>query len=1551
MQAPHSIAHAVSARFADRPTLDSVIRQQLATAIGAGYPSLSLDLSRTRLARPQRRGWLLQPFMQVVHDALASGVALDFSDVNGSPWYLSDEPPKRLKLPGVTGEKLDMQVIATLVDELPRILPIALQNALTEYWDSGPWRWLAGVLRDTLRISALSQASLDPPARETLEQLLERPDREARIARHGANAVIAYSLEATLTTAERSVTLIGPQLALVRAFNGKVSVLLCSPEHTVETFESMDALIQAYGQQLSRRYQVDDILIQRYEPDGDPFEHQASMILNRQLEDLGSLRLPTGQPFSTWQALYADITDPGRFLRDAPAAPARTLDSLRQHLPTWLRDASSDDQATYRRYTLALAGAKRRAAGRNAFSDIDDLRTYTVNALLQALQQDAVTLGMSALTPPSVAALHPDDLQLSFAIAAGYPGTAGIIRHERMSLTDLAIDNVSSRPSGSVTLTHRLGLPLPAWLTADYLMGADGPVARADIGQYYPRLLETHLLGESAEARQRETLFAEQQAVQLPLLALELNLKQQAGLSATGARLVAALMEPDAANHRVDQRPVVIRHLALLRTPGAQPDTVTAMYLIEAEDIRVGPHVLYRPLYAEALQEFASRRALFEAIAESGPLQDGVLTWLSDKARPIYANGGFREPHSLRFGQGDEFAPLSKPAPATLSVDGINDELQQCRVTGRLMSYLYSDHARALVEQANRESVSNSEGRWQVLREGSSLLFGNLLLPLLRGPAMLTGWLWGLMASLDQDIPALASQDPQTRELATVDLLLNLGLLLLEAVPVVIAAPSALEVGLKDEALPEPLAPWIAEQWPLPPPPRIREGAVILPGAPAQTGKTLLDLSFTQARQRLTTIQRSRLTSFRAPRPTPLPQPVLNGPRRGLYLVENTWHALVEDEWLQVALEPEGDIRVVMPGDATHHGPYLRSESDGTWSVDMRLRLRGGMPPKRIAAERQRQAQRISELKLSFEQFIQGQAAQQSRIDIILGVMTRTDEDPRFSETQRADSRQRFDTALQEQTQAYQQQLDSLQERSALGIALPPQSVASLLENIVNNARKHVVVAEKDRTALYHNNSRFTVKGARLAEAVLTDFAAYREFIRAMTAINERSAHWLERRDRYLDQLFSLGDAGAEYYKRLTWERPQEISALAVKALLMRNYELMTHKHPDHPLVSVLIDILEPLQEHLRTHSDLNDLELSAEERINVLESLVEHYGRGLDSLQGVGIVNADELDGDYFPKLVTLVRELYQEAARQLASEIKPIARPPRRPNRRSPTAVGRPQKKVIRTPKKGTFIGEVKPLGTLETVEVRSEVTGEVLGTYAQRGEQWIEFKESVLPTAAPAPRSLSLVKGEARKLLAMLEEHLKRGDQYMKISRHPEEVQEVLQHESVRYDKLANELYRAIQAQPAEARTPADQTLERDMRQAAVRLNERGLALRIQLCLELPPTHGNLEFLIEQKRANMALLGERIQLSGDRRDFVQEYAVNDQGGYPLWYAHFHYPAADTPKQNYTAAHLKIREQRRVSYYSQLARAQSPQAVVDVHRGLIGKALAERWFLPLAS
>ncbi|XVN15448.1 hypothetical protein QZH47_03500 [Pseudomonas corrugata] len=151
------------------------------------------------------------------------------------------------------------------------------------------------------------------------------------------------------------------------------------------------------------------------------------------------------------------------------------------------------------------------------------------------------------------------------------------------------------------------------------------------------------------------------------------------------------------------------------------------MFIIEGQDTATGPHLLYRPLYAPSLQEFPTREALLQAIATTGSLQDSILTWLPDAARPIYANGGFLEPHIVRFFSGDEFNVPDKPAPATLAVDDTRGELLQSLHEGELMQYLYGCNAQALVTQADRDSVSNSESRWAVLLEGGSLLFNTLL--------------------------------------------------------------------------------------------------------------------------------------------------------------------------------------------------------------------------------------------------------------------------------------------------------------------------------------------------------------------------------------------------------------------------------------------------------------------------------------------------------------------------------------------------------------------------------------------------------------------------------------------------------------------------------------------------------------------------------------------------------------------------------------------------------------------------------------------------------
>ena len=1544
----NTAAQAVAAHFAGLPDVAHVVSQLLSDAIAQRYPALALDLSATRLATPNGKQWVFRPLLSVVQDYLGGTANLDFSDIGNLSFYLTTSPPRRLTLPQDGKSRLDMQVIEGLIKELADTVPVGLQNALNDYWrdhtGNGQWRWMARLLQDTLHIAALRRTDLAEPARQTLDQLTATPDREQRMSRHGAQAVLVYCLETTLRSAERRVTVLDPHLVLTRPTNGTATVLLCSPGGTIEAFPSMDALTQAWGQRMASGYHLDEVLIQRYEPDGDIFDHQAALILNQQLEHLGALRLPGNGGFAALQAHCRGLVDPTAYFLDAPSVPTDLLATLRTQLPSGLKDADSSAQAAYRRYSLALASAKRRGGGRTFLSGIPDIHAFTVASLLRELQADAVRL--EGVAQADVAALDPDQLELTFAISAGYPGTVGITQHERMSLTDLAINNLSARPSGEMRIAHRAGLTVPGWLTADYLTGSNGLIERVDIGLHYPRLLEDQLLGPSEETRRRETLFADQLTAQLPLLALEQSLRGVNGMTRDGARRVAALMALTVA----DQQGVVIRHLALLRHPAASPDVVTNMYLIEAQDIASGPHILYRPLYAQALLEFPSRAALLEAIASPGEVQNSVLLWMSDSARPVYANGGFRQPHYLRFGQGDEFSPLRTPGPATLSEDGLNDELHQCLITGRLMQYLYSSNARALVAQADRESVSNHESRWKLLLEGGGLLFGGVLYPLLRGPLLLTTWLGNLYNSLKQDIQGLNAMDAQTRELASVDLLLNLGLSLFEGPPLPAGATAPARSRRPPLALPRQLA----ERWPAPPAPRIHQGSVGLPGVLPGTDKALLDFSFAQSHWRLTASQRARLNSYSTTPPPDVPVPVASGPHKGLYRIDNQWYAQVNGQWFRVWMEANtGDVLIVDPVDSDRRGPPLRDDRQGNWSVDTRLRLRGGMPSNRIAARRQLNAKRVETLSSEYRHFLGQQTQQQKRVDVAQAVMEKTQDDPRFTPAQRAEKRRQFENALLTQTQAYQQILESVQERRELSIPLSTQTVAALMENMVNNGRKLVVIAETDRQALYTANAPFTRLGTALKQAVLANRAGHEQFIKDLLAINERSIQWLKVKDRYLAQLHELGGLGLDAFTRLTQDRPDEISVLAIQALQIRTLRWLATRGFDSVRLDRLDTLIAPLVEQVRTHSELNALELPASERISVLESLVEHYGRALDALQGLNIVDVEGLEQSYSAPLFMLIEELYQDVNLQLANAIQPSDPNPVRTPKRQPTAPGKPQKKVIRTRRKGTLIGDLKPAGSslpIEVVEVRSEESNQLLSLYSQDGDEWVEFKEPLAPPPPAPSRGLSLVKGEARKLLAMLDAHLQRAQRYRSVCRHPEEVQEILHYEGTRYDRLATELDRTIQALPLAERLAADLALATQLREAGMRLTRQGDALRLQLSLELPPTHGNLEYLLAQKQVAIARYSERVPLSGERRDFIQEYAVTDLNGAPLWYAHFHYPKHDTPKADYSVAHLKTKAQQKQSYYSLLAKTQNPQAVVNVHRGLIGKALAERWFLPLA-
>ncbi len=1545
---PISPAHAVSLQFLSRPSLETVARQMLAEAIRQRFPTLAINLLHTRLASPQADGnWSLRLLMDHVLDYLASGVAPNFDDVAGLPCFLSDHPPTRLRMPEGAAQELQLSVIAELIRELPWALPLGLQNNLIDYWqqpsDTGAsrWRWLADVLRETLRVSALRHAGLGPLERESLDQLIQYPDRDSRLERFGESAVFAYCLQATLTHQSSSTRLLSPELMLVRVVAGRTLGLLWKPDGSIERLRSVNTFTETWASRLATHYSVEAIASQRYEPDGNVFDAQAMLILNQQLENLAALQLPAGQPLAMLHQAHRQLTDPGAyFLNSLQVSPA-ALTTLRPRIPDWLSHASGAHQMRYREYCLALASAKKRSSGRTFLSGISDIRTYAADTLWQQIKRDEVTLGKIAADQSQADFFKPDDLELDFAIAAGYPGGAGIIEHRSLTLTELALKNLAGKPRGQATLRHRHAKPLPAWLTADYLSAL---VQQVDIGKTYPALLKTLLLEDSAEARQRETWFADQLSVQLPLEALELALKPPHVLSRKGAQLVAALMQRSASERTVDGQPVVIRALALLRKPEADADAVNNMFIIEAQDTQVGPHLLYRPLYADALLEFATRQALLEAIATPGELQTSVLTWLSNGARAVYDNGGFLQPHYVRFGQGDEFAPLQTPPPASLATDGASDELHQCLISGRLMQYLFGSTARALVDQADRDSVSNSESRWAVLLDGGGLLFSSLLLPWLRGPAMLTGWLLALMASASQDIPALANPDPVTRELAAVDTLLNLGMLLLHMAP----APAITQPAIADERLAQFLKSPVPrrENWPISVPPTLSDNTVALYGQWPDASQAPLDFSFASARNQLTSAQRARLARFKAPRRTSLPAPIASGPDKGFYLIDGGTYALIEDDLFQVG--DATDARVIVdPTDIRTHGPYLRFDN-GRWVMDLRLRLRGGMPNKQLVAERQRKAARKQTLQTQFDLYLQQQVTEQRRVDLAERLWLQAMDDPREGAQERIRHRQRFDAALQQQTGEFEKILTTRQEREKLLMPLPPEAVVRLMESAINNARKSVIFADDDRKVLYSDNAAFTVQGPSLTRAVTANPQGYLSFIKALTEINARQIRWLEFKDQYLQALFDLGAAGTETYTRLTANRPAtEYTALGVKNLQVRSLKFLCLKALERGPSLAFDSIFDTLQLHVRTHSELNTLALAPAERLEVLTSLVEHYGEALDGLKGIGIVNADELVPTDFNRMLTLVESLYQDAARQLAAEIKPDPQPRRRQPKRPMVVSGRPVKKVIKT-RKGMMIGELKPAGStlpIDVVEVRSEDNDQLLSSYSQHEDMWDEIRIEPAPAPPRQSRKVADIMAQGNELLAGLQEHLNRADSYLKVTRHPQELEEVLQFQANRLAAVAGEMEHA-----AGERTDTERTLLESIRNATLRLSTRGKELRIRASLQLPPTHANLEYLLLQDQVQIASLGQRLQMRGEQRDFIQEYAINDKKGFPLWYAHFHYPSATTPKLEYTAAHLKTRAQRKQSYQSLLNDAHDSQSIVNVHRGLIGRALAERRFLPLA-
>lgn len=120
-------------------------------------------------------------------------------------------------------------------------------------------------------------------------------------------------------------------------------------------------------------------------------------------------------------------------------------------------------------------------------------------------------------------------------------------------------------------------------------------IGTVDIGKHYPMLLKDQLILDPLESTRRRQLFVEQMSVQLPMQAFEYMVRGLGGLTASGYRVMQAIMQADSTLRVVDGETIVARHLAFLEHAGGSVHRAFNLFVIGPRDNSPLPHILYHP--------------------------------------------------------------------------------------------------------------------------------------------------------------------------------------------------------------------------------------------------------------------------------------------------------------------------------------------------------------------------------------------------------------------------------------------------------------------------------------------------------------------------------------------------------------------------------------------------------------------------------------------------------------------------------------------------------------------------------------------------------------------------------------------------------------------------------------------------------------------------------------------------------------------------------------------------------------------------------------------
>ncbi|CAM2879486.1 hypothetical protein SAMN04490207_4984 [Pseudomonas gessardii] len=1512
--------------FSAVPTLRQVAVSQVQAALDQRHPSLNLLAERVAIGTPRQAG-------EYHYSRLADEVLMRLACARPLR-YVEDHHQVLLRQREVYGPGGPaLADIEQLVNQLGPDLLQAWLVRLQDWWretvpvDTTRWAYLSDdllmLLYDSQKPAGMDEQQFSRLFPRALLRA-SRPDRQWSV--QGT----ALKVQALFVRRQGSaqVPQMLPLLVLDhRMFGAELrTLLLFSPAtglHPLAQLEEVAPLLAGY---VGPRLAGAALEWFAEEPVGDPFDALAASYAERQCTEVLAIDRTVPRTPDQYQALLDYVTDPNRWF-ESVLTPLQLR--MQDELPLWLAHASPQDSLAYAGELQALVQAQAEAAGKTFLDGIEPLRTFAAKALKRCLGTDSRAHGIA-----------PDDIELTYTLvtAAVLPGgfTSGDVHSQNLSLTDLALENLGGFPHTPSRIRLK-GATAPGWLTAALLTGC---VTEVDIGQVYPELLRQKLINDPAERTWRAALFTRQLRAQLPLLALEMQLKGEGGLTQAGYRLVKGALQPGAA-----ERTAAIWPLAFKATPTATADEVVNMYVIGPRDTEQGPHLLYRPLFSPGLHEFESLAQLLDAICEPGELQAGILAWMAPDRQAVYAQGGFLEPHIRRFLAGDEFSVPERPAPARLSK----------RVAdGDPLPRLFASTAQALVSLAQAQSVSNREQRWATLKTAGWLLFDTLL-PFVRGPALLVGWLVQMLGSVKQDMLALAEDDPAAQAQGVTDLLTNLVMVLAYR-----ASP---------------------HEWPAPldrQHPAFARTRLVKPAPAVVRGPESVQLDspyrWCNARETMTgpmqaRLQAMSLKAFAAPWPRILPGAETTGRLKGLVRdatsVPPQWQALVRGHLYRV--EVTGSGVEVTNADGSVRGPLLKSGRDGTWDVDLRLRLLGGQPdsPQEPLAPEARRLQ----LEQDYARYAQRREAANRAMMVARQLSTR--ESTGITEQQRAAAQERYGQELHNKLQASLLELQCLKDLQAIkSRAGYERELCTLLEGVILNLQQLLQHARGVAVAIHAR----LVPALRLVEHESEEEAqstinqqAHHTILQGLQQLadsNEQAIRWRSLELGSLDELGRVPKYGRDTVEALHQGRREGPSVLELQSLQVSALwaVAINNEGPqmDEEFLHSLNDTVDRARWASGSQAQLDELApQSPPLRLELLESFDRVYAQTDDRIEFWRAMEPDQFNLGYLDKLQQLFAQLHLQVQHELAATLAPAAPTP------APTVARPRQKKIIRTRNRDMYVAQVQVMAGEQPVEVAqvTDARDEVIASFVQAADGiWEPLQKTQARRTASAP-NLNRLLEHGQALRAQVDKAIAEVLKMAGKANEPQSLQDILEQradklrrcaDAIQQRLLHSEPQRLAATQKARARTEAD-----ELRAAASRLSEQGLQARLNAIRARPPTQGGLEVLVMHDEVRIFRQGARVALAGRANDWLQAYVVLDvHSRQALCYGHFHYERPSGPDDHFTAAHLKTPAQHRLGKQSQAqAQAQafaSLQAgqggrvtqTLAIHRGEVNLRMARKLF-----